>query len=154
MPGCGEQEVTKLCPSFDLKAVDHTNAGGDPPGLHSPIFGNAPLQAQTSAPCTFESSQGKVMGTQGRPGVTLPWHKAHRLCPFHMAARPRWLQGGPHRVTEVTLSPSTHRGSVHQPVGSLLAVQGIPVLLLPLLPCPAKPRTGEFMDSALLKSVA
>lgn len=50
MPGCGEQQ------SFGLKAVDHTNAGGEPPRLHcqqlpassalgAPRFGNAPLPA-------------------------------------------------------------------------------------------------------------
>lgn len=115
----------------------------EPPDLGMPLFQHGC--------CTFESSQGKVEGTQGRSGLTLPWHMA--MCPFHMRACPSWLQGWHHQVTTVTLSPSTHRSSVHKPVGSLLAVQGIPVLLLPLLPCPAKPKTGEFMNFTLLKPV-
>lgn len=78
------------------------------------------------------------------PGLTRSPRSSEspRPCPQHAG----FVPGGCREVTTEALKPhanaATYRSSVHQPVGSLLAVQGVPVRLLPLLPCPAKPRPG------------
>lgn len=50
---------------------------------------------------------------------------------------------GTAEIQHHTPPSSTYGSPVHKPVGPLLAIQGVPVRLLPLLPCPAKPRTGN-----------